>query len=619
MQGLLPEVTVRIYKVPQGEKDQGSTQAAIASPPKETFRILEEKEADSKKNRLLAEIKTDEQGGFQTEVDNKQKDYHRGAVEFDIRFDTIPDLGQGNTANPDDFQPFQVHYTTVLPKLKEQQEEENPELPYFFQYNIALSQKMYTRILELLDIWIICGRVYICPDENTDSRRIPAPGVDVIAMDNDWIHDDRIGSAQTDARGNFCIFYRSADFKKTFLSPVVNVETPFSSDFGPDVYFHFADDGNVLHKESPSKGKESERENIGHIFCVTLCVPEVPIPDEPPNKIAGFFSIGVSRKYDILSNIDTSSGRTKGKPHSHWNENAFFGNLALTGSLTKTLNGNPLEYKFQYREFDSPGGSPVSGWQDVLPGQIANTVIGYTQRWTGNPANPVEQTYYAIHPHSDERNVGFDGNWIVVPQIRNLFVNTNGLLLNLKSWEIASGSVNMSGLTPGNSTTAIAPLQKNRYFQVRMLKRERGASSSVVAGTSHPFALFNTVYRDVPQGGSWISASQNMDGVASIDIRELGSSGCDSISDALTVEYTAANPNLGDVAINMNGPGGSHNFSAISYTTPGEEAHGSVSYQGDVSDLPNCAYTVHIRVDLRLTNGETNHHNLWDEMAFCKR
>src|SRR6056297_1300953 len=75
MQRLLPEVTVRIYKAPRGEKDQESTQAAIASPPKETFRILEEKEADSKKNRLLAEIKTDEQGGYQTEVDNKQKDY----------------------------------------------------------------------------------------------------------------------------------------------------------------------------------------------------------------------------------------------------------------------------------------------------------------------------------------------------------------------------------------------------------------------------------------------------------------------------------------------------------------------------------------------------------------
>ncbi len=615
---ILPNVQIRVYKAPEGEEAQEAVQAAIASPPKETFKFLDEKEVDSKKNRLLAEIMTDDNGFYETEVDNKQKDYLNGPVEFDIRFNSIPDIGQGNTEKSDDFEPFQVHYTTVKPKLKDQYEE-NTEYPYSFQYNIGISQVNFGRILDRLDIWMICGRVYICPEEHVDTERKPAPGIEVIAMDNDWIHDDQIGSAQTDAQGYFCIFYRSADFKKTFLSPVVNVETPFSSDFGPDVYFHFAHDGNVFHKESPSKGKESERENIGNIYCVTLCVPEIPVPDEPPNKVAGFFSIGLNRRYDILSNISTSTGRTKGKPHGHWNGNAFFGTLALIGTLTKKLNGNDLEYKFQYREYDAPGGTALSGWEDVLPGQIANTVIGYTQKLTGNPANPVETTYYAIHPHSGEQNVPFNGNWISVPQLSNLFLNSNGLVLNLRSHEIASGSVNMSGLTPGNSTTGVASLQKNRYFKIRMLKREKGSSTEVVAGTSHPLALFNTVYQNVPQGGSWISGTSNMDGVASMDIQELGSSGCDSISDALHVEYTAANPNLGNVSVNMNGPGGPHSFPSISHNTPGEEAYGTVAYSGTVSALQNCAYTVNLRVSLKMTNGETNHHGLWDEVAFCKR
>jgi hypothetical protein len=52
--------------------------------------------------------------------------------------------------------------------------------------------------------------------------------------------------------------------------------------------------------------------------------------------------------------------------------------------------------------------------------------------------------------------------------------------------------------------------------------------------------------------------------------------------------------------------------------TPGEEAHGSASYVGNVASLPNCSYEVRISAELKLTNGEHQHDNIWDRVLFCK-
>lgn len=592
------DAAIRLYR---HRKDQHITELAVAKV-KETFRPLEEKEVKAKEKYLIAETTTDQEGAFEFILDDKEHQYQGEAVELDIAYAKVPDYGQ---ANAGESKSFQATITTIQPRWRETNE------GLIAGWNYCFPSGIWCYILRWLDIWVICGRVTICDTDNA------VPGIEVIAMDDDLITDDWLGQATTDANGRFCIYYTSKDFKKTFLSPFINVETPFSATVGPDVYFKFSRNGVIFYEENVAVAKQPPREDIGHCFCVRLCIPEgIDIP--PPAEVtAAFFEIGQGRRYHIVTNIDAATGRTTGKSIAAWNDMAFFSNISLIGSLSKKLDGQPMEYLFEYREYILSGGSftPVTGWQEVTSGQIANTVIGYTEQTTSDPENPILKTDYAIHPVAGQQMVNFNGNWIQMPQIASFFANQNGVILNLKTTELASGNVDMSGLVPGSST---GTLQQNRYFRLRMKKRQTGSATVFVAGTSLPVAIFNTVYQNVPQNGSWLPNTSNELGVASIDLDELSGGGCADISTSLTVKYTAAMPNLGGVSLSMTGPGGPHSFDPIVFTTPGQEAHGTSSYAGNVASLPDCAYIVRISAELQLTNGETQHANIWDEVAFCK-
>ena len=600
----LEKAIIRLYRV----KDKQPLTHAIAAEPKETFAILDEKAIKAKKSLLLAETRTDENGMYEFVIDSKKNDYAGEPVQIDVFFPEVPDFGQPEHKNKD-FKPFQVSITTIQPRWRQTDE------ALIAGWNYTFSPRLWCHILRLLDIWVICGKVTIC------DTKIPVPGIEVIAMDNDWITDDLLGKAVTNSNGHFHIYYTSKEFKKTFLSPIINVETPFPLNSGPDVYFKFALSGSVFHEENPARGKQPDRENVGNCLCVNLCVPEgTYVPPRDEETIAGFFKIGFNRQYHIVGNISPATGKTTGKPAASWNDLAFYSNIALIGTLTKKLNGQPLEYLFQYREYDAPGGAAISGWTEIAPGQIANSVIGYTQQIVADPENPVLITEYAIHPNVDQQPVSLNGNWIEVPQLANFITNSNGLLIRLKTDTLASGTVNMAGLVPGQSTTTVHPLVKNRYFRIRMIKREKGnLGSAVVAGTSNAIAIFNTVYQNIPQKGSWLPGTSNELGVAAMDIAQLTSgSGCAKITNQLDIRYTAANPNLGNVSIGMTGPGGPHSFDPVVFTTPGEEAHGTSSYTGNAAALPQCAYIVRVSAELNLTNGEAQHNGIWDEVAFCK-
>lgn len=601
----LSNVVVRLYRAQEGT-DIGELTNAL---PKETTRIFFEDELRKQQGRLLAETRTDKNGNYEFKIDGDQTDYDGKAVEIGVYFDKVPDLGQTSESRKR-FQAFFVSITTFQPRWRE------TNTGLVAQWRYCFSIRWWCNILKLLDIWVICGQVLVCDGE----AKVPVPGVETIAMDDDLISDDRLGSAITDASGRFSIYYTSTDFKKTFLSPFINVETPFTSPVGPDVYFKFAFNGTIFHEEPSSIARTPQRCDIGNCFCIELCIPEIDIIPGDEDPIAGFFRIGLNRRYHIVSNISPTTGLTANKPAAAWNDLAFFSNLALLGTLTKKLNNQPMEYLFEVREFDAPGGSPTSGWAELTPGQISNTVIGYTQQIVADPDNPIVTTDYAIHPQPGQQAVNFNGNWIQVPQLSNLILNQDGLVLRLISNTIMSGTVDMTGLVPGDSTTTIAPLQRNQYYQIRMKKREvNNAASELIAGTSRPIALFNTIYQNVPQKGSWLPTTADERGVACMDIEELSiGGGCSVITNSLNVSYTAANPNLGTVSLSMTGPGGPHSFSPVVFTTAGQEAHGKAIYSGNVASLPKCAYIVRISAELRLTNGESQHLNIWDEVAFCK-
>ncbi|MEZ4874479.1 MAG: hypothetical protein R2793_03265 [Flavobacteriaceae bacterium] len=605
----LKNTKLRVYQLEDGSN---ALTAFTAAQSKELSTVYEEKEIASRKKTLLAETTTDAEGNYSVEINEKKSNYKGGPVAMVLYYDEVPDYGQENTSLPKKFTPFEVLLDVIQPKWRE------TNAALVAGWNYTLLNRIWCYILKRLDIWVICGTVLNCESQ------VPIAGIEVIAMDDDIITDDLLGSATTNSQGQFCIYYRSIDFKKTFLSPFINVETTpiFSFDNGPDVYFKFAVGGSVFFEESPSEAHKPSRKNVGNCLCVSLCLKESPtVPGEVP---AAFYQIGYARKYHPVLNIDPTTGRTTGKVEASWNEQAFYSTLDLRGSLSKKFNGQPVEYKFEYAEVSSPSVDvstiPAASWNDVQESDMAATEIG-TRITAIFPVikynSYVVRGTNSVTPFGNEIKVEFDGNWIKVPQDTGIFdIHFNGSLIKLVSSKLANGSVDKSGLVPGNSS---APLLKNRYFALRMWKREQGNDASkVMAGFSRPLAIFNTLYENVPQGGSWLPSASNELGIASIDLQELIGGGCNKIGNAIHVNYTAANPNLGHVSLQFTGQGATNNFQPIVFPTPEEEAFGTSSYLGDFSLLKPCAYEIRLNAELKLTNGETQHQGIWDRVLFCR-
>lgn len=603
----LSGMVLRLYR-PNPEADAIEQAGANL---KDTFQPLDEQAIEAKAKRLIAEVPLDAKGQYQLELDEGQNDYQGGALEYDLYVPTLPDLGQGDALQPRAFTPFQISLTTFQPRWREDENDRR-----FFRWQYCLTPSLYCYLLRLMDLWVISGRVLACGEQ----RQVPLPGVEVRAMDDDWIGDDELGTATTDEQGRFRIWYTSRTFKQTFLSPVINVETPFPPfNTGPDVSFELRRDGGLLVSNDASE----LRKDVGNCLCVTLCVPEgiiIPDDDEPT---AGFVELGTLTRYGIQSDIHPESGKTDrtGEPGR-----AFFGTVGLMGTLSRKLNDQPMEYRFEVREYAASGGgfAPLTSWSPVLKPDMARTVIGYREEISLNPSLPFIKTDYAIHAQTDEEEVVVDGDgWIAVPQVAGFRPNLNGMLLNLPTNRLMTATADVAGLTQGDSVTTRAALLQNRYFALRMVKREAGTpSSEVMAGTSRPVAICNTTYQNMPKGGSWVPRTADSMAVACLDLVELIGDGCGGTSDSITVRYTAAHPNLGGVTLTMAGPDGPHTFtpaSPLPENVPDQEAYGTATYAGNVSVLPDCAYILTLQVTLLLTNGVSGPGPFYDRLAFCKK
>jgi hypothetical protein len=571
---------------------------------KDTFRVVLEKEKEARKGLLIATTKTDEKGNFEFILDDK---YSKTAFDIDFSCGTVPHI----PPRPHLKEPVQFHLTTVFPQWRVSPEQEYSICKW--EYCIPAKWWCYIRG-HFFDAWVICGTLYVC------GTQTPIPNVKITAWDADLITDDNLGSAVTDANGHFRIDYTSAQFKVNFIP--LHLETdpawPFFSS-GPDVYFKYEYNGVSIQGET----KANRRNNVGYCLCVKLCLKDIVVT--PQGIPASFTKIGNNGNYYI--NETVASGNPNVIAHATGKTpslQAFYSCIKLRGNLSQKFNGMPMEYSFETIETNGAGGPEIGVWKKVLASGMCDAEIGTFFTLTGDPMNPI-----SIVPYSVGVSGGVDAaGWIAVPQASNFSPNINGEILSLNTGKLNAATVSVAGLVQGHSTTTKIPLQQNRFFKIRMIKREVGnPASETIAGVSNPVAMFNTTYQKVPKFGSWMPELADEMGVACIDIQEMigggGGTGCTPISNALHVNYTAANPNMGGVSLTLYGPGGPYSIENVAPVSSVPETFGTATELHKpalvpISSLNNCAYTAKLSVELKLTNGEDQHSNIEDWLSFCK-
>jgi hypothetical protein len=556
---------------------------AAAAAPKYTAALLEEQDAAARASSGLGEGVVGADGSFKIDLD---KGYDGGAFDVDVFCGTMT----GHRVPP---KPLSFTLTTLAPQWRES------EGGHAAAWSYEIPQRIWCGIRGRLGWWSICGHVRVC------ETKIGVPGVKVSAFDVDWLQDDSLGSAVTDAAGHYRIDYTVTDFTKTPWSPWINIELVA----GPDVYFRIDGPTGVLLQEPRSRGRAQDRQNVGPCFCVDLCVQDSP---GTPDPYPWFDHIGGKKTVTGFDSAPGGTGRTIA------DNRAFYSSLRLNGVLGRLLNGQPAEYRF---EFDDG-----SGWKPVLPAQMVPMQIGTWERLTGT-LPPIETKAVVVLGANgpDEIAVAPDAQgWVAVPQDNSLttglFVPNNNLL-GLNSEALSAQTHDLSGIVAGQST-APAGLAVDEYVALRMVMREVGQPpTQVEAGIAHRVALANTTYNHVQKHGSWVPTRVNGQlGTVSIDVEELIGHGCARIHNTLTVDYTAAHPNLGSMSLTVSGPGGPYH-----YTLPaiGPDYHGSVNQLLDaanvpvaVSSLPKCSYILQAAIDLLLTTGDSSPLPISDDIAF---
>ncbi len=242
----LGNVTVRMY-LP--EKENGDTKRND-NETQDDMVVLDEKEIALKKKLLLGEGITDADGYYSIMLADS---YNRGPISICVEVTEVPYQKQKKDKS------IHCFLKTLQPFWRKQSEY------HHFSFNYRFAYEFWSGLRAQFDAWMIFG--HIKPAMGVSK----AEGLTVTAYDVDWITDDLLGTTRTDASGYFRIDYTSTDFKKTFLSPLVNVETPLTALQGPGVYFKITSDkGEILYAEHSAIGKTAERKNVPHCFYVEL-------------------------------------------------------------------------------------------------------------------------------------------------------------------------------------------------------------------------------------------------------------------------------------------------------------------------------------------------------------
>lgn len=247
----LAGATLRLYQY-RGTKYVSGLSVA---DPSATLTMLSADAMQAKKASFITETTADAEGHFIFALD-EQSNYDGGPCELDLLLTNAP-----NHKDQAPKRPVQIPLTAL--RLKMQNPDETLDA-----WAYCLPATFWREVRAAFDAWVICGRVL------AQDAAQPMCNVRVTAFDADWLQDDLLGSAMTDGAGNFRIDYTRADFTRTPLSPLINMEKG-----GPDLYFKLETlDGALLLKEPKSQGRAAGRENAAHCFFIEFNVAQAPAP-----------------------------------------------------------------------------------------------------------------------------------------------------------------------------------------------------------------------------------------------------------------------------------------------------------------------------------------------------
>jgi len=593
----LSNVLVRLYRA----KDAKLTAAA----PKLTQRILSEAEVAAKADRLIGEAHTTADGGYEVIVDQSsdESNYDGGPVEIDVRF-IASDLSQRDGVDGT----LQVSLTVLQPNWRQR------EQGYISVWDHCLSQRFWCQLLEQLDLWIICGQITDCETQQ------PVTGVKVEAYDADWLQDDYLGVATTVGGGQFHIWYTRADFETTIF-PAIDLEL-FG---GPDLYFRVSTLGGIpLLEESQSDGRASGREDVGHCFCVNLCVEEPVAPFENPY----FYQVG---DFNIAADIDTTSGLTLHSKGSHAGPNyGFFSAVKLKGYCPKTLPLDPsqvMHYRFLYIDPTAPTVEvPITGdligtaTQEVVVGArvvpwdqfntgLTDTYQDIVIRGSGTASTPdVPPPFPGPAPHGPippHILIPDADGWVRVDQLAVDNGFQGSLMRFVTNKAFPDGSPVDAGDTAGDPPTA----------------PRNGRLVTIIFETATDPTDPLTYDRQLLEGKIYVNNWREM---RLVDLQQfvvgvLGS--CTPISNDVNINYTVDHELLHSWGLSI--------ISAASPTVPplpsGTGPRGANSgipgFHIDVSDTtnwPSCSYSVILTARRSLTTGETDDDADNTRVTFCK-
>lgn len=447
--------------------------------------------------------------------------------------------------------------------------------------NVVLPPKAYCGILTALDLWLVCGTVTDCGD-----GKAAVGGVAVSAFDRDLSQDDVLGSAPTDAGGNFDIFFPGAQFKKIpVLPPPFDSIAPFELFGGPDVYFR-VDAGAVnLLDEDASLGRTPGRENVDHCSFHALCVS----PPKPEVHTTTLWThIGYLRvpNGSVLNDFDADGFVASGTL-------ALTGSLAFRGEIAQVMGGDPVSYRFEYAEWPDLSTPPIEA--AFHPLTAANLELGQPYGYIVTPADTDgdgtihywEHTDTAMYPAPDA-----DG-WIAVttdPEFRQLgqplaVVNSASLVP-----EVASPGELDSRVNPGQ---AVEIADVPRKFSFRLQVRHGASTDTAIPVPVH-------------LNNSWAYLRY--------DLQELMANSCGTVplqgDDNITVHpaYSIAHPYLGSYDITVERQDGPVVHAAHdSYANHGGMWTPAAGIVGTAAQVygggGHCSYRCWWRVGRRLTDG----------------